>query len=95
MGFVFMSHILHNEPVFFANSVKAKKYCRLKNEIFSAFNDVISINLKTKTIKYAQCALYKLSMSQCMRNNCAVCINTMQCATKTAVYLITCIHCNQ
>ena len=50
-----------------------------------------------KKLKDIFCSFRPYDKPQCMRNNYAVCINLEDgcCATKTPVYLITCILCNQ
>ena len=50
-----------------------------------------------KKLRDIFCSSRPYDKPQCMRNNCAVCINLEDgcCATKTPVYLITCILCNQ
>ena len=50
-----------------------------------------------KKLRDIFCSSRLYDKPQCVRNNCAVCINLEDgcCATKTLVYLITCILCNQ
>ena len=50
-----------------------------------------------KKLRDIFCSSRPYDKSQCMRNNCVVCINLEDgcCATKTPVYLITCTLCNQ